>query len=80
MADAPKILGMAMARRADGWELQFGCITVSVSLWGSGKYQAFIEDMCAQRASSIPDCIAAIERELLKIREAIPEPSAKVET
>ena len=77
MADAPKILGVEMTPLGRCWMASFGLVWVSITVWDRNLCaSAFINDRPVRDASAvpIPDCIAAIERELLKIREAIPEP------
>jgi hypothetical protein len=71
---SPKVLGVEMAPRYGRREYfcEFGRLEVSVTLWGSEKYSAFLDATCVEHAAPMSACIAAIERELLAIRAAIP--------
>jgi len=79
--DPPKILGLEMVRTG-GWcyRLKFGCITVEIlGGYGGGTVDdtlwcGLIErEYVKLRPGSIAECVAAIERDLLSIRAAIPE-------
>jgi hypothetical protein len=79
MDDAPKILGMPMnPHAAGGWVAHYGCVFARLE----PTHDGYRWEVAYKSGGSLDAavCVAAIERELLKIREAIPEPSAKVET
>lgn len=82
MAEVPVILGVAMAERgAQGlrnWAVNFGPLTYMIKPLrdAHGNPTGDFEAACGQRSvcwkQTQTDCIAAIERELLAIRAAIP--------
>lgn len=72
MAEVPVILGVKMALVGTyRWTVSFGCVDAMISPGSpDGFYWAVAGSLAKQE--TLADCIAAIERELLAIRAAIP--------
>lgn len=74
MIAAPKILGIAMERSGARWLLNFGKLHVVLqrSHSRSDEWQGVVGAESVAWKVSIPEAIAAIEREIVAIRSAIP--------
>ena len=77
MADteAPKILGKLAGKpkdNEDAWVVEFHSLSAWVELSGD-LWDGFVGDTCVCVGEALHDAIAAIERELLAVRAAIPE-------
>jgi hypothetical protein len=72
--DPPKVLGVALLPDAHGWHKRFeSSVFVHIESDGAGAWTSWCGDTCVDVSQSFPGAIAAIERELLAIRAAIPE-------
>lgn len=70
----PKVLGVDMLFESHHWWLSFGSVRVGIGEYGDDKPRcATLGGRCIAHQLSLPDCIAAIERELLAIKSAIPD-------
>lgn len=69
---SPKVLGVEMTWNGMIWSVKLGPLTATIA-------QSSAEDFlwsCAHKTDwthSVADCVAAIERELLAIKSAIPD-------
>lgn len=73
---APKVLGVEMCEPYEGcFTVRFGHLTASVSVqpFNSCEWVGRVAGSCVHLGGTLPDCIAAIERELLAIKSAIPD-------
>lgn len=71
---APKILGVEMRRSAvNGWQVCFGGLSISIAGAAySDRYSVTCGAQLVSMSMALPEAIAAIELELLAIRDAIP--------
>lgn len=70
----PKVLGVEMTRpddNPDAWAIEFHSLSAWAELAGD-TWDAFVGDTCVGCGDTLPEAVAAIERELLAIRGAIP--------
>lgn len=72
-ADAPRILGVEMNRHATGgWVAFYGCVFARITQGNGYQWEVAYK---SGASTDLAVCIAAIERELLAIRDAIPVPA-----
>lgn len=81
---APKVLGVEMvwvepAPLAELWKAQFGTLTVVLCRYDDGRFNSKLDPWAIdvgdteERFVDRSDAVAAIERELLAIKSAIPD-------